>query len=95
MDLEYLVVDSYAVKSIVNDVDGKSMDESRTRLLAFIGTFYLFIKNNIQQKRTGKSISKLMLHFDSNPFLEFNKKVQRVIRISKNKYYISQTMQLF
>jgi hypothetical protein len=55
LDLEYLGVNSYVTKSIINVVDGESMDESKTCLLASIGIFYLFIKNNIQQKKMQKN----------------------------------------
>jgi hypothetical protein len=51
LDFKYLGVDSYVTKSIINVVNGESMDESKTCLLASIGIFNLFIKNNIQQKR--------------------------------------------
>ncbi len=42
LDSEYLVVDFSIVKLIINVVDEKSMDESRTRLLTSIGIFKIF-----------------------------------------------------
>ncbi len=42
LDLEYLVVDFSTIKLIINVVNEKSMDESRTRLLTSIGIFLSF-----------------------------------------------------
>jgi hypothetical protein len=42
-NLEYLTLDSSIVKLIINVVDGKLIDESRTCFLASIGTFHYTI----------------------------------------------------
>jgi hypothetical protein len=55
-------------------MDGKSMNESKTRLLASIGTFSLFVEMISNEKECGKGISEPMSHFGNNMFLKFNKK---------------------
>jgi hypothetical protein len=58
------------------------MIQSKTCLLASIGTFCLFIKIVSNEKECKKNISELMLHFRNNTFLESNEKVQFITRIS-------------
>jgi len=53
---KHVVVDFYVAKLVVNVVDGESMDESGTHLLASIGTFCLFIKIVSNEKKCEKNI---------------------------------------
>jgi hypothetical protein len=78
LDSKYLVADSSIVKSIVNVVDGKSMDESLTRLLESISIFCLFVETISNEKERKKRIIELMSSFGNKTFFESNKKVQHV-----------------
>jgi hypothetical protein len=65
-----VVIPMHVGKNIVEDamLDGESVDESRTHLLASIGTFCLFVKIISNGKEQEKSISELMSHFGNNTF---------------------------
>jgi hypothetical protein len=54
LDSEYPTINSSAIKSIINVMDGKSMDENRTYLLASIGTFCLFVEMIFNKKTMQK-----------------------------------------
>ncbi len=49
------------------------MDESRTHLLASIGTFCLFGETISNEKECGKGISELISRFGNNMFSKSNK----------------------
>jgi len=68
LDSKYLVADSSIVKSIVNVVDGKSMDESLTRLLESISIFCLFVETISNEKERKKRISEPMSSFNNTFF---------------------------
>jgi hypothetical protein len=53
---KYLVVNFYVAKLVVNVVDGESMDESGTHLLASISTFCLFIEIVSNEQKHEKSM---------------------------------------
>jgi hypothetical protein len=78
LDPKYLVADSSIVKSVINVVDGKSMDESITRLLQSVSIFCLFVETIYNEKERKKRISEPMSSFNNNTFFESNKKVQHV-----------------
>jgi hypothetical protein len=73
-NLEYSVVDFSIVESVVNVIDGKSMDENRTYLFTSIDTFCLFIEMVSNEKEHENNINELMPHFGSNAFSESNEK---------------------
>ncbi len=79
------------MESLINVVDGESMDESRTFLLASIGIFCLFVETISNEKEHGKSINELMPHFN-NMFSKSNQKSASLELISKNQYHVLQTM---
>ncbi len=78
LDPKYLVADSSILKSVINVVDGKSMDENITRLLESISIFCLFVETISNEKERKKRIIELMSSFDNKTFFESNKKVQHV-----------------
>jgi hypothetical protein len=80
-NLKYLIVDSFVVESVINVVNGKLVDESRTCLFTSIGTFCLFVEIVSNEKQHKKRVSEPMSHFGNNAFLESNKKVQCVTQI--------------
>jgi len=82
LNLEYLVVDSLSIESVV---DGKLLDENRIRFLASISTFCLFIERISNEKEHGKGINQLMPHFVNNGFLKSNEEVQHITRINTQK----------
>jgi hypothetical protein len=47
---KYPIADTSIVELVVNVVDGKSMDGSKTRLLTSIGTFRLFVETMSNEK---------------------------------------------
>jgi hypothetical protein len=51
LDSKYPTIDSFVIKLVIIVMDGKWMDESRTYLLASIGTFCLFVET-ISNKKT-------------------------------------------
>jgi hypothetical protein len=71
---KYPTIDSFIVKSIINVVDGTSMDESRTHFLTSINIFCLFVETISNEKKHEKGTSEPMPHFNSNTFSESNKK---------------------
>jgi hypothetical protein len=78
LDPKYLIADSSIVKSVINVVDGKSMDENITRLLESISIFCLFVETISNEKERKKRIIELMSSFGNKTFFESNKKVQHV-----------------
>ncbi len=74
LNSKYPTANAYAIELVINVVDGKLMDESRTRLLTSISTFCLFIETVSNEKERGKGISEPMLCFGSNMFLKSNEK---------------------
>ncbi len=96
LDLKYPVADSYATTSVVNVVNGESMDESRTCLLASICTFYLFIETMSNRKKNTKralanwcNVSTTHVQYTME---RYNKPLELV---SKNQYCVLQTTWLF
>jgi hypothetical protein len=83
MNPHMVVIPMHVGKNIMEDVmlDGESVDESITHLLASIGTFCLFVEIVSDGKEQEKSISELMSCFGNNTFSESNEKVQCVIQI--------------
>jgi len=73
-NLEYIIIDSFIVESIVNVVDGKLMDDNRTYIFTSIGTFCLFVEMVSNTKERKKGISEPISHFGSNAFSKSNKK---------------------
>jgi hypothetical protein len=71
---EYPVINFSIVKSVVNVIDGKSMDDNRTCLFASISTFCLFVEMVSNEKEHENNINEPMSHFSSNAFLESNEK---------------------
>jgi hypothetical protein len=71
---KYRVANSFVVESVINVLDGKLMDESKTCLLASIDTYCLFIEMVSNEKEREKGISEPMSCFDNTTFLESNKK---------------------
>jgi N12 class adenine-specific DNA methylase len=85
LDLKYSIADSYATKSVVNVVDGESMDESRHVFWHPFALFIYSLKQYPMKKKHKKSISEPMPRFDNNTFSEYNGKVQRATWISVQK----------
>jgi hypothetical protein len=74
LNLEYRVANFSIIESIINVIDGKSMDESRTYLFASISTFCLFVEMVSNEKEHENNISESMPHFDNSAFLKSNEK---------------------
>ncbi len=73
LNSKYLVVNFSIVELVVNVIDGKSVDESKTFLFTSISTFCLFVEMEFNEKEH-ETIYELMPHFGNNAFLEFNEK---------------------
>jgi hypothetical protein len=56
LDPKYLIANSSIVKSVVNVVDRKLMDESRTCFLASISIFCLFIETISNEKKCKREL---------------------------------------
>ncbi len=98
MNPHMVVIPMHVGKNIVEDVmlDGESVDESRTHLLASIGTFCLFIEIVSNGKEQEKSISSLMSRFGNNTFSKSNERYNVSFElVSNNQYCVSQTKWLF
>jgi hypothetical protein len=56
LHMTYSTTDSFAVESVVNVVDGKSMDDNKTHLLTSIGTFAFLLKWYLTKKNVERAL---------------------------------------
>jgi len=66
LDLEYLKVNSYIAELVIKFVDVELVDETRTHLLASIGTFCLFVKTISNEKERGNDHNELIPKMKKN-----------------------------
>jgi hypothetical protein len=78
IDPKCLGADFNIAKSVLHFVIKKPVDETIMRIQASIGMFCLFVKTISDKNECGNGIHELMLCFNSDAFLKFNKKMQRV-----------------